>query len=159
MNLENAKKLLNKASSKAEKAAAKVKKTSKTPGIGWEIGAYAIRGTSVAVPASVIMCLENSWVKTGLGFMAAILIIAMLLIFKEPIKKAANYAPGVIPFAIFVIIAIFFDTSAKTFLTVGLSGLSGCALAIPFHTKYLSYQKSEKSPELEALETIAKKLK
>lgn len=157
MNIENAKELLNKVSTKVKRT--KVEKAGKAPGIGWEIGAYSVRGVSVAAPSITIMCLENSWVKTGLGLMATVLIIALLIIFKDPIKTASGYAPGVIPFAIFIVIALFFDTTAKTLLTVGVSGFGGSVISIPLHLKYLSHQKTEKSPELQALETIAERLK
>lgn len=136
----------------------KIKQASKNPGIGWEIGAYSVRGLSVAIPAAVIMTLENSWVKSGLGLLAVVLIIALLIIFKDPIKRASSYAPGVIPFAIFVVISIFFDTTAQALFTVGMSGLSGCVAATPLHLVYLSKNKQTKSPELQALENIAKKL-
>lgn len=152
MNIDKAKERLN---ARSKTISDKVK----SPGIGWEIGAYTVRGVSVVTPISIIMCIENSWVKTGLGLTATILIIALFIIFKEPIKKASSYAPGVIPFAIFIIIAIFFNTTAKSLLAIGISGLSGSTLAIPLHAKYLSYQKTAKSPELLALETIAEKLK
>ena len=159
MDIDKAKELLNKASDKSKEATKKVKAVSKTPGIWWEVGAYATRTISVVTPATIIMTLEDSWVKNGLGLLATLLIIAVLIIFKDPIKKASGYAPGVIPFAIFVVVAIFFDTTSKSLLTIGISGLSGCTLAIPMHIKYLSCQKQVKSPELEALETIAAKLK
>lgn len=143
-----------KLSGKVEKA----KKISSKPGIGWEIGAYSIRGISVALPAVVIMFMENSWVKSGLGLLATLLIVAMIIVFKEPIKKAMGYAPGVIPFTIFVIIAIFFNTVSNAFLTIGISGLAGSAAAIPLHVKYLSLQNTKKTPEQEALERIASSL-
>lgn len=134
------------------------KQESKNPGFGWEIAAYVIRTVGVGTPAIVIMCLEDSWVKTGIGLLATLLIIAMLIIFKEPIKTATAYAPGVLPFAIFVVLALFFQTSANALLTIGISGLASCGIAIPFHAKYLSQQDTKKTPELEALEAIAKSL-
>ena len=127
-------------------------------GIGWEIGAYTIRGVSVALPAIVIMILENSWVKNGLGLLATLLIIAILIIFRKPLKNAAGYAPGVIPFTIFVIIALFFNTTAQALLTVGISGLGGSVAAIPLHLKYISVQKDVKTPEQKLLETIVNKI-
>lgn len=129
--------------------------------IWWEIGAYTIRTLSTAVPAVVIMALENSWVKTGMGLMCTILLIALALIYKEPLKKAMNNAPGVVPFTIFVIIALFFNTTANALLTVGLSGLGGSIVAIPFHYKYTQCQKAklnEESEEVKVLKTIAEKL-
>ena len=151
MGIEKAKTLVN------NKKVAKKKRN--TSGIGWEIGAYATRGVSVLIPAVVIMTLEGSWVKNGLGLLATLLIIAMLIIFKKPIKSASNYAPGVIPFTAFIVIAIFFNTTAKALLTVGISGLTGSIAAIPFHLKYLSYSKTEDSQVLELLNTLTNKLK
>ena len=156
MDANKAKELLNAVSTKKSTKTDNAK--SKT-GMGWEISAYTIRAASVSVPAVIVMCMENSWLRNGLGLMATVLIIALLIIFKEPIKKASGYAPGVIPFAIFVTLAIFFDTSAKILLTVGISGLSGSIIAIPFHVKYLSYQQKDKSRALTALENIADSLK
>lgn len=130
-----------------------------TTGFGWEIAAYAIRAVGTGTPAVVIMCLEDSWVKNGIGLLATLLIIALLIIFKEPIQTAAGYAPGVIPFAIFTAIAAFFQTTAYALLTIGISGLASCGIAIPFHAKYLSMQKAKKTPEQEALESIAASLK
>lgn len=155
MNIDKAKNALNAVSKKAST----VSKKMHTPGIGWEIGAYSIRGVSVAVPAVVIMFLENSFVKSGLGLLATLLIVALLLIYKEPIKKAAGYAPGVLPFTIFIVLAIFFDTTAKSLFLIGSSGLGGSLLAIPFHLKYLNANKNEESEELKTLKTIAAKLK
>lgn len=166
MKLEEAKSALNakkdkaaKVAKKAKAAKVKVAKKFKTPGIGWEIGAYAVRSISVATPAVIIMTLENSWVKTGLGLLATFVIIALILIFKEPIKKASDYAPGAVIFTIFIVIAIFFKTVSNVLLTVGISGVGGSILSVPLHVKYLSAQKQEKSPELLALEQLAEKLK
>ena len=129
-----------------------------TTGIGWEITAYLIRAVGTGTPAIVIMCLENSWVKTGMGLLATLLIISMLIIFKKPIETATNYAPGVVPFAIFTVLAAFFQTTSYALLTIGVSGLASCGIAIPFHTKYLSMQATKKTPEQEALEQIANAL-
>lgn len=159
MDIEKAKELLNKTTKKSASVSKKTNTMLNTPGIGWEIGAYTVRAVSVATPAAIIMTLENSWAKSGLGLLATLLIIALLIIFKEPIKIATNYAPGVIPFAIFIVVALFFDTTAKSLLTIGISGLAGSFAAIPLHIKYLACQKTEKSPELTALETIAESLK
>lgn len=159
MDIDKAKQLLNSTSKKTKAASDKVKAASKTPGIGWEVGAYTIRGISLIVPAAVIMTMENSWVKNGLGLLATVLIIALLIVFKEPVKKASGYAPGVIPFSIFVVLAIFFETTSQALLTIGISGLGGSVAAIPLHAKHLSCQQNEKSPELVALETIAQKIK
>lgn len=155
MDIENAKTLLN----KTKTVTNKVKENSKNPGFAWEAAAYAVRGVSASAPAVVIMCLENSWVKTSIGLLATVLIIALLIIFKEPLKTAASYAPGVIPFAIFVVVAMFFQATSRALLTVGISGLTGSGIAVPLHLKYLSYKKTEKSPELQALEQIAEQLK
>jgi hypothetical protein len=144
---------------KKEKLKSKVNKIDKT--VWWEIGAYLIRTLATAVPAVVIMTLENSWVKSGIGLTATILLIALALIYKEPLKKAMGAAPGVIPFTIFVIIALFFNTTANALLTVGLSGLGGSIVAIPFHYKYTQAQKAkenEDSEEVKVLKTIAEKL-
>lgn len=155
MDISKAKEMLNKTFESKTK-----NKTNKSKsGIGWEIGAYSIRGLSVAIPAAVTMTLEDTWVKNGIGLLATMLIIAMLIIYKEPIKKASKYAPGVIPFAIFVVLAIFFETTSKALLTIGTSGLSGSVLAVPLHAKYLIIKKNTKSPELTALENIANTLK
>ena len=159
MDIEKAKELLNKTSKKSSATIKKTNSVLTTRGIGWEIGAYAVRALSVATPTAIIMTLENSWVKNGLGLLATLLIIALLIIFKEPIKVATSYAPGVIPFAIFIVVALFFHTTAQSLLAVGISGLAGSFAAIPLHVKYLSYQRTEKSPELTTLETIAESLK
>ena len=75
---------------KKEKLKSKVNKIDKT--VWWEIGAYLIRTLATAVPAVVIMTLENSWVKSGIGLTATILLIALALIYKEPLKKAMGAA-------------------------------------------------------------------
>ena len=131
-----------------------VSKTKKRPGIGWEIGAYAVRGLSVIVPAAVIMFLENSWIKSGIGLLATLMIIALVIIFKQPIKQATSYAPGVIPFTIFIVVAWFFSTTAYALYTIGISGLGGSIAAIPLHLKYISAQEEVKSPEQIELERI-----
>lgn len=155
MDTNRAKELLNSISHKTKD---KTKKLTKTPGFGWEIGAYGVRTICVGVPAAVIMSLEGTWVKNGLGLMATILIIALFIIYRKPIKAAANYAPGVIPFSIFMLIGIFFNTTAASLLTIGVSGLTGSILAIPLHAKYLSKQNTE-SDELQALRAMNKQLK
>lgn len=152
MKINEAKEFLNKSNKDKPKLIG-------TPGFGWEIGAYSIRAVSVLIPVLVIMALENSWVKSGLGLLATLLIVAMLIIFRKPLGHAAGYAPGVIPFSIFIVIATFFNTTAKSLLIVGTSGLAGSVLAIPLHIKYLRYQKAEKSPELLALEALTSKIK
>lgn len=153
MNIEKAKQQLN---AKPDKNA----KTEKiSSGIGWEIGAYAVRAGSVGGTAITIIAIENSWLKNGLGLMATLLIISLLLIFRKPIKSATNYAPGVIPFSIFIVLAIFFDTTAKSLFTIGISGLIGSVAAIPLHLKYLSYSDTNESPELKTLMNIIKKIK
>jgi hypothetical protein len=160
MKLTDAKAALNaKDVSKKLSAASKKLSAVKSPGFGWEVGAYAIRSVSVVAPASIIMTLENSWVKSGIGLLAAFMIIALLVIFKEPIEKASNYAPGTFVFIIFVIIAVLFKTVSNVLLTVGISGMCGCGIAAPLHIKYLSYKKQEKSPELLAMETLCDRLK
>lgn len=136
----------------------KAKKLKSSNGYGWEVSAYVLRGLSVAVPSGVIMCLENSWVKTGMGLLATLLIISLFLIYKEPIKKMMGYAPGVIPFACFVVISVFFQTTANALLTIGISGLAGSIAAVPLHLKYLSVQKQAKSATQTALENIAETL-
>ena len=74
-------------------------------------------------------------------------------------KKGACYAPGVFPFLIFVIIAMFFNTTANALLTIGLSGLGGSIVAIPLHYKYLQSKKPpEEDPQLTVLKDIANKL-
>lgn len=151
-NFDNVRNLL---ASKSKKPA---KEHSKS-GIGWEISAYTLRGVSVVIPASIIMIQENSWAKSGLGLLATLMLIALVVIFKEPIKKAAGYAPGVVPFTIFVIIAIFFRTATDALLTVGISGLSGSVASVPLHLKYISKQSQQKTPQEEALESIAESLK
>ena len=153
MNINEAKEQLNGSTKKKTNAKAS------SSGIGWEIGAYTVRGVSVALPAIVIMCLENSWIKNGIGLLATLLIIALLIIFKEPLKAASSYAPGVVPFTIFIVIAIFFNTTSQSLMTIGISGLSGSVAAIPLHAKYLATKKQEESPELQALKDIAEKLK
>lgn len=150
MDIEKAKLQLN---------APKEKHTKMSSGLKWEIAAYAVRAISTATPAVIVMFMENSWVKSGLGLTATVLLVALAIIFKEPLKKAMNYAPGVIPFTIFVIIAIFFNTTAKALLAIGISGLGGSIVAIPLHAKYLAYTDDTESPELQALKAIAKKLK
>ena len=127
--------------------------------IWWEISAYIVRGLSVGVPAAIIMTLENSWVKSGIGLTLTIVLVALAIIYKEPIKKAAGYAPGVIPFTIFVIIALFFNTTANALLTVGLSGLGGSIIAVPLHYKYLKAKENTDSKELSVLKDIAEALK
>ena len=140
---------------KLDSAVDKTKKASKQPGFGWEVGAYAMRIVPTATPAIVITCLENSWVKTGLGLTATLIVIALLIIMREPISKAMGYAPGVVPFAVFVALGIFFKTAANALLIIGGCGLGGCVLSIPLHLKYLSCQSEKKSPELQALEKIS----
>lgn len=142
---------------KVDKVASKAKGFNKNT--WWEIGAYIVRTISVGVPACVIMTLENSWVKSGIGLLATFLLIALAIIYKEPIKKAAGFAPGVFPFLIFVIIALFFNTTANALLTIGLSGLGGSVVAIPLHYKYLQSKKPpEEDPQLTVLKDIANKL-
>lgn len=142
---------------KMDKAASKAKGFNKNT--WWEIGAYIVRTISVGVPACVIMTLENSWVKSGIGLLATFLLIALAIIYKEPVKKAAGFAPGVFPFLIFVIIALFFNTTANALLTIGLSGLGGSIVAIPLHYKYLQSKKPpEEDPQLTVLKDIANKL-
>lgn len=142
---------------KVDKVASKAKDFNKNT--WWEIGAYIVRTISVGVPACVIMTLENSWVKSGIGLLATFLLIALAIIYKEPIKKAAGFAPGVFPFLIFVIIALFFNTTANALLTIGLSGLGGSTVAIPLHYKYLQSKKPpEEDPQLTVLKDIANKL-
>ena len=127
--------------------------------IWWEVSAYVIRGLSVAVPAAIIITIENSWVKSGIGLTLTVVLIALTIIYKEPIKKAASYAPGVIPFTIFVIIALFFNTTANALLTVGLSGLGGSIISVPLHYKYLKSKENTDSKELSVLKDIAETLK
>lgn len=127
--------------------------------IWWEISAYIVRGLSAGVPAAIIMTLENSWAKSGIGLTLTIVLVALAIIYKEPIKKAAGYAPGVIPFTIFVIIALFFNTTANALLTVGLSGLGGSIIAVPLHYKYLKAKENTDSKELSVLKDIAEALK
>lgn len=142
---------------KVDKVASKAKGFNKNT--WWEIGAYIVRTISVGVPACVIMTLENSWVKSGIGLLATFLLIALAIIYKEPIKKAAGFAPGVFPFLIFVIIALFFNTTANALLTIGLSGLGGSIVAIPLHYKYLQSKKPpEEDSQLTVLKDIANKL-
>lgn len=142
---------------KVNKVASKAKGFNKNA--WWEISAYIVRTISVGVPACVIMTLENSWVKSGIGLLATFLLIALAIIYKEPIKKAAGFAPGVFPFLIFVIIALFFNTTANALLTIGLSGLGGSIVAIPLHYKYLQSKKPpEEDPQLTVLKDIANKL-
>lgn len=142
---------------KVDKVASKPKRFNKNT--WWEISAYIVRTISVGVPACVIMTLENSWVKSGIGLLATFLLIALAIIYKEPIKKAAGFAPGVFPFLIFVIIALFFNTTANALLTIGLSGLGGSIVAIPLHYKYLQSKKPpEEDPQLTVLKDIANKL-
>lgn len=151
MKIAEARTALNSKTKKVTEILSKLK----TPGIGWEIGAYGIRIVSVTVPAAVIMTLEDSWLKSSIGLMATFLIVAILFIMSEPIKKASNFAPGVLVFAIFIAIAVLFQTVSDVLLTIGISGLAGCIAAIPLHCKYLSRQEEQKSPELQALEKIA----
>ena len=142
---------------KVDKVTSKAKDFNKNT--WWEISAYIVRTLSVGVPAAVIMTLENSWVKSGIGLLATFLLIALAIIYKEPIKKAAGFAPGVFPFLIFVIIALFFNTTANALLTIGLSGLGGSIVAIPLHYKYLQSKKPpEEDPQLTVLKDIANKL-
>lgn len=142
---------------KVDKVTSKAKSFNKNT--WWEISAYIVRTISVGVPAAVIMTLENSWVKSGIGLLATFLLIALAIIYKEPVKKAAGYAPGVFPFLIFVIIALFFNTTANALLTIGLSGLGGSIVAIPLHYKYLQSKKPpEEDPQLTVLKDIANKL-
>ena len=142
---------------KVDKVTSKAKSFNKNT--WWEISAYIVRTISVGVPACVIMTLENSWVKSGIGLLATFLLIALAIIYKEPIKKAAGFAPGVFPFLIFVIIALFFNTTANALLTIGLSGLGGSIVAIPLHYKYLQSKKPpEEDPQLTVLKDIANKL-
>ena len=166
--LSEFRKTIAEGSEKNEAKVAKLKEkvdkvTSKAKGFNkntwWEISAYIVRTLSVGVPAAVIMTLENSWVKSGIGLLATFLLIALAIIYKEPIKKAAGFAPGVFPFLIFVIIALFFNTTANALLTIGLSGLGGSIVAIPLHYKYLQSKKPpEEDPQLTVLKDIANKL-
>ena len=146
-----------------EKSETNIEKPSKPKKIDkntwWEISAYIIRALSVVVPAGVIMTLENSWIKSGIGLTCTIVLIALAIIFKKPIKSAAGYAPGVIPFTLFVIIALFFNTTANALLTVGLSGLGGSIAAVPLHYKYLKGKENTDSKELAVLKDIADALK
>lgn len=125
----------------------------------WEISAYIVRTLSVAIPTCVIITIDGSWVKSGIGLTATILLIALAIIYREPLKKAMGYAPGVVPFTIFVIVALFFNTTANALLTVGISGLGGSIAAIPLHYKYLQSKKPpEEDPQVTVLKSIAEKL-
>jgi hypothetical protein len=137
----------------------KIKSGAKYPGIGWEIAAYIVRALFVLVPAITIMALKDSWLKTGLSLLATLLIVSLLIVFKDPLKKASGYAPGAVPFAIFITLALLFKAVSNAFLTIGVFGLLGCLITIPLHLKFLSYKEQEKSPELQALETITSLLR
>lgn len=145
--------------SKKEKPVKERISLKKIPGVGWEISAYIVRIISVVVPACIIMYLQNSWVKNSLGLMATATIIAVILILKEPIKKASGFAPGIIIFSIMTLIAMLFNTVVEILFVVGISGLVGSGIAIPLHLKYISYKENEKSPELQAIEALVDKLK
>lgn len=147
----------NKIKEKVTKVSDKLKTVNKNT--WWEISAYIIRTLSVAVPTCVIITIEGSWVKSGIGLTATVLLIALAIIYRQPLKKAMGYAPGVVPFTIFVIVALFFNTTANALLTVGISGLGGSIIAIPLHYKYLQSKKPpEEDPQVTVLKSIAEKL-
>lgn len=124
----------------------------------WEWGAYAIRTVSVVLPTAIITTINEAWTKTSIGFSATLIIIALLIIYKEPINKFRGAAPGVLPFAIFLVLAMFFYSTAENLFIVGISGFGGSIVATPLHIKYMQTKASEKSDEVKALETIAQKL-
>lgn len=105
--------------------------------IWWEIAAYTVRILSCAIPAVVIMYQEHSWQKASLGLLASLVILATVIILYRPIKSLFKLAPGVLPFSVFIIVALLFKTMSDAFLIVGSAGLIGSVLAIPLHYRYL----------------------
>ena len=130
-----------------------------TKDMWWEIAAYIIRLVSVVVPAVVIMYQENSWQKASLGLIASLMIAAVVIIMYRPIRAAMKFVPGVIPFGVFVIAALAFRTMADALLVIGISGLAGSVVAIPFHYKYISTIKATANESVDALKQIAESLK
>lgn len=144
----------------------KLQKTDKPPenkpkttgNIWWEISAYAIRTTGIVAPSAIIATINHTWVKTSLGFSVTLMLLALFIIYQKPIKAAMNIAPGVIPFAVFLIAGYFFYTTATSLFIIGGSGLIGCSAAIPLHLKYAAETKDILSPETLALKALTEKL-
>ena len=130
-----------------------------TKDMWWEIAAYGIRILSVIIPAIVIMYQENSWQKASLGLIATMMIAAIVIIMYQPIRAAMKFVPGVIPFGIFVVAALAFKTMADALLVIGIAGLVGSVIAIPFHYKYLNTLKTVANESLDTLKQIADNLK
>lgn len=130
-----------------------------TQDMWWEIAAYGIRILSVVIPAVVIMYQENSWQKASLGLIASLMILAVVIIMYRPIRAAMKFMPGVVPFGIFIIAALAFKTMADALLVIGIAGLLGSVIAIPFHYKYLSTLKATANEGLDTLKQIADNLK
>lgn len=130
-----------------------------TKDMWWEVAAYAIRILSVVIPAIIIMYQENSWQKASLGLVASLMIAAVVIIMYRPIRSAMKFIPGVVPFGIFVIAAIAFKTMSDALLVIGIAGLVGSVIAIPFHYKYISTIKANANEGLDTLKQIADNLK
>jgi len=130
--------------------------------IWWEVSAYGIRTVSLVTPISIITTIQGDWLKTGLGFLGTIIAISLYIIYAKPIKRARELSPGTLPFAIFLILAALFYTTADTLFIIGTSGVGGSLLATPFHIKYLNSMKSSKTKEdstLKLLDELADKIK
>lgn len=123
--------------SKIKENTQKLKTLKLTKDTKWEVLAYLIRISSCIIPAVIIMYTENSWKKASLSLLGSLVLVAIAIILYQPIKNAMSFIPGVVPFGIFVAIAIAFKTMADAFLIIGISGLCGSVLAVPFHYKYL----------------------
>lgn len=151
--LDDAKNVLNKVTTKTKKLGNKVSKFNKN---NWfTIGGYALQTLSVVVPIAIITTLQDAWLKTGLGFGICAALFCLLIVFWRPIKKFNKTAPGVLPFAIIFLIALFFNMTMETIMIVAGSGLAGSVGATPLHMAYENSKKTETTPEVEALNKIA----
>lgn len=135
----------------------KAKSVKFTKNTWWEVTAYAIRVLSCVIPALIIMYQEHSWQKASLSLMGSLLVIAIVIIMFRPIKALFSFAPGVLPFAIFVGMSFAFKTMADAFLTIGISGLIGSVIAIPFHYRYIQGLSTD-DPFSRAIQDINSKL-
>lgn len=128
----------------------------------WEVAAYAIRVASCVIPAAIILYQENSWqvatTKLSLGLLGGLAILAVFIVLYQPIKAGLKFIPGVLPFGIFVGLSILFKIMADSFLIIGISGLVGSVIAIPFHYKYLCSLSEQADEGLNTLKQIAEKL-
>jgi len=126
--------------------------------IWWEISAYAIRTIGIVTPSAIIATINHTWLKTGIGFSITLVLLSLFIIYQKPLKSMMSYAPGVVPFAIFLIVGYFFYTTANSLFIIGGSGLVGCIAAVPCHLKYTIAVVHKESPEVIALRELTERL-